>query len=195
VDLNAQPHYPFKFHRGDAIEYVKEHGHEFDVIAGSPPCHDHTDLKSTSGLDGTGHLLERFREVCLASGKPYVIENVSGAIMPGAVVLCGTEFGLGVDTPNGRRHLARHRLFEASIWLWGAGGCSCGGKRGRIIGVYGHGDGAGRERQRGWKGYLHQRKIAMGIDWMNRYELAQAIPPAYTQFIGEQMMKSLTLPS
>jgi len=193
IDIKLQPHYPFEFHQADALSYLAEHGGEFDMIAASPPCHDHSDLRAVSGLDGSAGLLDQTRRALDLLGKPYVIENVSGALMPGALVLCGTEFGLHVDTPAGRRWLARHRQFESNVFLWGAGGCCCSAYYGKIIGVYGHGDSPARQRVRGWTGYLADRKIAMGIDWMNRTELAQAIPPAYTQFIGEQIADHVQL--
>jgi DNA (cytosine-5)-methyltransferase 1 len=187
IDINPQPRYPFEFHQADALEYLAAHGHEFDAIHASPPCRDHTTLASIHGLAGSGWLLAATRSALANLSKPYVIENVPGARMPGAITFCGTEFGLTAEsTAKGRVWLKRHRQFESNILLMGAGGCYCRKKRGRIIGVYGHGDGGGR----GWKGSYANRKEVMGIDWMTRDELAQAIPPAMTQFIGEQLMTS-----
>lgn len=189
VDLRHQPRYPFEFIRGDALDYVKEHGHEYDALAGSPPCHDHSALSTVAGKDGTGWLLDATRQAFIASGKPYVIENVPGAAMNYPLQLCGTEFDLCTTGPRGPIWLRRHRLFESNLFLMAAGGCSCFGRN--IIGVYGHGDGGGRTAGKGWKGTFAMRKAVMGIDWMNREELAQAIPPAYTRFIGDQLMNGI----
>ena len=108
--------------------------------------------------------------------------------MPGALTLCGTEFGLTVNAATRGIGFRRHRQFESNALLMGAGGCYCSSKRGRIIGVYGTGDGG---PARGWKGSLGDRRAVMGIDWMNRVELAQAIPPAMTRFVGEQLLSHL----
>lgn len=110
--------------------------------------------------------------------------------MPGALVLCGTEFGLSVVTGQRRRWLKRHRQFESNVFIPGAGGCNC--RRRRIGGVYGHGGGAQKNGRRGWQLSADDARAAMCIDWMNRDEMAQAIPPAYTQHIGEWLMAALT---
>ncbi|NUR25629.1 MAG: DNA cytosine methyltransferase [Catenulispora sp.] len=189
VDIRPQPNYPFEFHQADALEYLTAHGHQFDAVHASPPCHDHTSLSNVAGLDGSAWLLTATRQALRAFGRPYVIENVPGAVMPGAITLCGTEFGLHTDTnARGRVWLRRHRQFESNTLLMGAGGCYCRTKRGRIIGVYGTGDGG---PSRGWKGSIGDRRTVMGIDWMTRGELAQAIPPAMTRFVGEQLLTHL----
>lgn len=193
VDITAQPRYPFEFHKANALEYLAEHGHEYDAIHASPPCHDRSSLSNVSGADGTGWLLPATRTALQALGRPYVIENVPGARMPGAVTLCGTEFGLTANTTTrGVVWLKRHRQFESNALLMGAGGCYCARKRGRIIGVYGTGDGG---PARGWKGSIGDRRAVMGIDWMNRSELAQAIPPAMTRFVGEQLLTHIAATS
>lgn len=187
VDAQDMPRYPFEFHKADALEFLKEHGHEYDVIAASPPCQDHSTLAKVSGDHGTAWLLDATRQLLIASGKPYVIENVPGAPLRGALWLCGSEFGLTTQSARrGAVWIKRHRGFESNLFLVGAGGCNCYGRK--IIGVYGNGDGGGR----GWKGSFADRKSAMRIDWMNRAELAQSIPPAYTQFVGEQVITLLT---
>ncbi|NUT23813.1 MAG: DNA cytosine methyltransferase [Hamadaea sp.] len=189
VDNRPQPNYPFTFHQGDALEFLAAHGDRFDAIHASPPCHDHTPLANVVGHDGTGWLLDATRTALDILGRPYVIENVPGADMPGAVTLCGTEFGLHTDTATrGRVWLRRHRRFESNRLLMGAGGCYCHTKRGRIIGVYGTGDSG---QGHGWKGSFTDRQTVMGIDWMTREELSQAIPPAMTRFIGEQLLAAL----
>jgi DNA (cytosine-5)-methyltransferase 1 len=133
-------------------------------------------------------MLAHTRERLAATGRPYVIENVSGAPMPGALTLCGTEFGLQTATRHGgQRWLKRHRLFESNVPLWGAGGCYCAGKP--IGGVYGNGGGGAMTR--GYKLNLAESRDAMGCHWMNRAEVSQAIPPAYTEHIGAQLLAHL----
>jgi DNA (cytosine-5)-methyltransferase 1 len=193
VDINPQPRYPFTHHTADALEYLTAHGHDYDAVHASPPCHDHSSLASVAGVDGTAWMLPAVRYLLRRLGKPYVIENVPGAPLDNPVWLCGTEFGLAADTTSrGRVWLRRHRGFESNMLLMGAGGCTCTARRGRIIGVYGTGDGGNRPSGSGWKGDFTTRKQVMGIDWMNREELSQAIPPAMTQFIGEQLIDHLT---
>jgi DNA (cytosine-5)-methyltransferase 1 len=189
VDLNPKvgKHYPFEFHQGDALEYLRNHGDRFDAGHASPPCQDHSALSSFTADHGTGWMLAATRAALNATGLPWVIENVGRADMPTALVLCGTEFGLTADG----WWLARHRRFESNVSLWGAGGCHCSGKR--IAGVYGHSDGpvykAGRK---GWSAPTPLARRLLGIDWIdNRDQLAQSIPPAYTQFIGEQIITHL----
>lgn len=182
VDINPQPRYPFEHHVGDALEYLAEHGHEFDAIHASPPCQDHSTLSHFNDAHGTADLLDATIYALEATGMPYIVENVVGARMSNYVVLCGTHFGLSVDDA----HLKRHRKFRSNVHITVPGPCSCAGRK--IIGVYGTGDGG---TGRGWKGSFKQRQAAMGIDWMNREELAQSIPPAYTEWIGRQILAAL----
>lgn len=189
VDNRPQPRYPFTFHQGDALEYLEAHGHEYDAIHASPPCQDHSALSSVTGGNGTGWMLAATREALQRLGAPYVIENVPGADMPGSLVLCGSEFGRATTTQrHGRVWLKRHRQFESNVFLMGAGGCHCYGRP--SVPVYGHGAGGNRVKLRG-TGLAQAARDVMGIDWMRRDELDQAIPPAYTLFIGEQLMARL----
>lgn len=193
VDVKRQPRYPFTFSRGDALQYLAAHGHEFDAIHASPPCQDHTALANLTGGNGTGWLLDATRQVLNDLGRPYVVENVPGAEMPGAITLCGSEFGLTTTTPaHGRVWLRRHRLFESNVFLMGAGGCNCHGKV--SVPVYGHGAGGRRVGMRG-VGVAQASREVMGIDWMTRNELDQAIPPAYTEFIGAQLLERIGVPA
>ena len=175
VDIVPQPHYPFSFIQADAMTYPLG---GFDVIHASPPCQDHSTMVHIRGGHGTGWMLDSTRRRLAASGLPYVIENVESADMPGALILCGSSFGLGA---NGRG-LRRHRRFESNLFLMGPP-CACPR---RIVGFYGTG-GPG-QGNRGYKGTMAEAVTAMGIDWMTRRELSQAIPPAYTQHIGEQLL-------
>jgi DNA (cytosine-5)-methyltransferase 1 len=196
VDIAPQPRFPFEFHQAHAVEYVMEHGAEFDVITASPPCKVATSLKWFSERYGTEHLdmIPATRMALRHFGKPYVIENVVGARLRGPIMLCGSSFDLGVQ---------RHRLFESNLPLDSLP-CDHKGQAERspgypvkryhsgkpvitmspVIGVFGRGQGLGPGEVELWK-------QAMGIDWMTRDEMAQAIPPAYTEYIGEQLMEHL----
>jgi len=123
VDIRPQPRYPFEFHQGNALEFVADHAGDFDVIHASPPCHDHSSLRSRSGTDGTAWLLQATRDA-LAAHPVTVIENVEGAPMRADLVLCGSMFNLGSDGFV----LRRHRLFESSLPLSAPGPDACAGR-------------------------------------------------------------------
>ena len=182
IDIKPQPRYPFEFHQADALEYVAEHGHEFDAIHASPPCQDHT--RSYTPYDhGTAHLLPDARDLLIQIDRPWVIENVPGAPMRADYLLCGCMFGLP--------RLRRQRLFETS-WRGFALMSPCWHPD-PIVTVVGHGIPSGSFYLGKVNGTEYSRlcRLAMGIDWMTRDELAQAIPPAYTEFIGKQLLQVL----
>jgi DNA (cytosine-5)-methyltransferase 1 len=189
VDIEPHPDYPFEFHLADALDVLRGQVLDldsFDVIHASPPCQAYSDLHH---LADAGHpeLVEPVRELLQAWGGIYVIENVEGAPLPGALRLCGSEFGLQAVCKDGRtRQLRRHRLFESNVFLMGAGGCH---HKGQPLGVYG--TGGGGHMTRGYKAHKPEGQVAMGIDWMKWTDLNQAIPPAYTQHIGEQLAAHL----
>jgi DNA (cytosine-5)-methyltransferase 1 len=203
VDIKPQPHYPFEFHQADALEYLAEHGREFDAIHASPPCQAFSAMTNGRWQDRIKNhpdLIEPTRRLLIESGKPYVIENVIGAPLIGPVVLCGTMFGLETEAGN---QLRRHRLFEASFPVGLVS--SCRHNRFSAIGVYGGGQHPRRQSHRRSSernaysetpadsdfGISARRKV-MGIDWMNGKELNQSIPPAYTEFIGRIIKEQLT---
>lgn len=185
VDIDPQPNYPYEFHQADALEYLAAHGHEFDAIHASPPCQGYTALKAVHG-NKWPMLIEPARQLADQIGLPYVLENVQGAPLRRDLTLCGEMFGLGV---------IRHRYFELGYWT--ASPPAHNPHRGRVAGwrhgqfydgpyfaVYGLGGG---------KGTVEQWQQAMGIDWTtDRHELAEAIPPAYTEFIGRQLLAHIT---
>lgn len=185
VDLKRQRRYPFEFIEADALSVLAdvEFLRTFDVIAASPPCQTHSRTKHLRDAQGKTttkiDLIPQTRAGLLAAGRPYVIENVPGAPLIDPVVLCGSAFGLGVR---------RHRLFESNLPLVGA---SCDHKgQGRPIGVYGS---MRDEIPQGGKTAesIEQAREAMGIDWMIWGELVEAIPPAYTRHLGEQLIRRL----
>lgn len=199
VDHKPQPRYPFPFVLADALEYVREHGREYDAIHASPPCQAYSDLKKMWNARAHPDLLDPTRQTLKQTGLPYIIENVPGAPLSARLMLCGTMFALGC---NGAE-LWRHRYFELTFDVGLVPPCHHYA-RGKVIGVYG---GHGRDRRRvvgvygnsGGKSVrdgtqqfsVEERRQAMGIDWMTGAELSQAIPPAYTEWVGRQLIRML----
>ena len=188
VDIVFQKNYPYEFHQGDALAYVAEHGHEFDAIHASPPCQHYSTL--TKGNRGRGEqrdhpdLITATRDALNATGKPYVIENVTSAPVRADATLCGLMFNLKVF---------RHRIFETHGWTTTTpehpshkGHRVAGWRHGQhhdgdMFAVYGNGGG---------KGTIEQWQTAMGITHTrDRRELAEAIPPAYTEHLGKQLIQ------
>jgi DNA (cytosine-5)-methyltransferase 1 len=164
------PRYPFEFHQADALEFPLE---GFDVVHASPPCQDHSGSSVLHSPHGTGWMLGAVLGRLQESGLPFVVENVAGAVMPSGLTLCGTVFGLG---------LHRHRVFQTSFESMNPG-CdpSAVRYRGRDADVFGHHRNSDRVR-REWR-----------VEWMNRDEISQCIPPVFAEFIGEQLLAHLTV--
>lgn len=175
------------------MDYAAAHAHEYDAIHASPPCQQYSRLAAfcisrfgQQWADKYPALIEPLREILLASGRPYVIENVEGAPLRDPLILCGTHFGLKVY---------RHRAFESNVWIWhiphqphpdtisppGEGRKL--GYRNRTISP------AGYVCPVGNFGNVEYCKEAMGIDWMTRREVAEAVPPAYTEYIGQHLIE------
>lgn len=200
VDYHAQPRYAgHEFVYADVFEWLPGHAAGFDVIHASPPCQRYSSLAGRTGSNYPDSIAQT-RALLQATGKPWVIENVPDAPLIDPITLCGTQFDLcaTVDAalPDGIfsgkvRWLRRHRDFESSLALERPestlGDCDC--DRLPIGGVYGNGGGG--EMTRGYKFKAHEAQEAMEIDWMTRRELSQAIPPAYTTFIGFQLKRLL----
>jgi DNA (cytosine-5)-methyltransferase 1 len=183
VDVKHGKRYPFEYLRQDVMELDIDFLQSFDVIHASPPCQLFSSTKHLRNAQGKGSskldLVEPVREMLIASGRPYVIENVLGAPLIDAVTVCGSFFGLKVR---------RHRLFESNLHLVGTG---CRHKeQGRPVGIYGS---MRDEIPSGGKTAetMDQAREAMGIDWMLWGELVEAIPPAYSKFVGEQVASQL----
>jgi len=189
VDIAPQPNYPFEFVKADALEGLGQGWWlgrglphlttDFDAIHASPPCQRYI---RSGNVDRAKHpdLLGATRDALVESGLPWVIENVPGAPMRPDAVLCGSMFGLAIR---------RHRWFELS---WGVPVLTLGCDHSRpITGVYGHPHGY----EGAWYGMLpgnHETWAReMDIDWMTTSELTDAIPPAYTEFIGTQLLDHL----
>ena len=179
VDNKPQPNYPFEFHQADAMEYPLE---GFDVIHASPPCQRFSVMKALPQNIDHPDLLPAIRARLQASGAAYVIENVPGAPLETGAVLCGSMFGLR----SHRGYLRRHRLFESNVLILTP---SCM-HEGLAIGVYGHGS-AGFFGRRMRTANRDEARILMGTPTMTRDGMSQAIPPAYTEYIGKRLMEYL----
>ena len=184
VDLNPQPRYPFEFIQMDALEMFSLAGRPlYDAVHASPPCQVFTrakHLRVAQGGETTAlNLIPETRGALRRWGLPYVIENVPGAPLIDPVVLCGSSFSLMVR---------RHRLFEASFKIETK---PCRHReQGRPVGVYhvlnDHVPQGGTTAKT-----LYEGQAAMGIDWMTWLELKEAVPPAYTEWIGKQMLVAI----
>lgn len=192
VDIKPQPNYPFEFHQADALSYAASHAWQFDAIHSSPPCQVHSQLADLARQHTEDYdvkhidLIPQTRFLLEAFGLPYVIENVPGArrALRNPITLCGNMFGL---------HVYRHRLFESNVMLMQPN--------------------HNKHKKKALpKGYVPRSEDdfvvvtgkvganllaqkAMGIDWMSTKriedrtsEASQAIPPAYTEWIGRQLM-------
>jgi DNA (cytosine-5)-methyltransferase 1 len=161
----------------------------FDAVHASPPCQAYSAMRTNwNARSDHPELVEPMRERLRESGVPWVMENVPGAPMAPLFLMCGSAFGLGIPGYQ----LRRHRWFEVSGFWAMSLPCQ---HRGPVIGIYGD-HGRDHRRKEGYGRYftLDERKAAMGIDWMARGELDQAIPPAYTEFIGCQLLECCVCP-
>jgi DNA (cytosine-5)-methyltransferase 1 len=198
IDNSPMPRYPFTFIQADALEYLAEHGHEYDVIHASPPCQGYSRMRHLPWLKDRQYpmLIEPVRKLLMKSEAEWVIENSPDAPLQG-FVLCGLMFGLP---------LYRHRRFETSRFMMNPGHphhtIVIG--HGRFVNDRRKGSQNNSSAEGAWGNqkivtvvgglYLkHDGEIAMGIDWMAKDELSEAIPPAYTEFIGRQLLGIMRL--
>lgn len=182
VDIEPQPRYPFEFVQADALTYPLD---GFDAHAGSPPCQDHI-RGGSHPVHGTGWMLAATRERFQATDRPWVIENVPGSPMRADYELCGCMFGLELPDVG---QLVRKRWFETS-WHGFDLRSPCH-HSGAALAVTGHGAQAWVRQKLGYSPTIAQYREIMGIDWTNRDELSQAIPPAYTEYIGTQLLSAM----
>ena len=184
VDINKQSNYPFEFVKGDAINYLMRNWRRFQAVHASPPCqrytkkHEHWGRKRTYFYDHPD-LLGPTREALQITGLPYVIENVPGTPIRTDLMLCGTMLGVRIK---------KHRLFEAN-WTLPPAPAPC-----NHVDVYNPWQGKGRSAAK--------MREAMGIDWLPisggasrkvgyTGDLFNAIPPAYTEYIGKAWRRVL----
>ncbi len=188
VDIDPQPNYPFEFIQSDALKLPRDFLESFDAVHASPPCQSYSDLAKRNG---NGHmwprLIEPARKLLRSLGVPFIMENVEGAPLINPVVLCGTMF------PQLR--VIRHRLFESNVPLVVPA-------HGKHPLVFTH------DKRKAHYGKLDQNRsfvqvtgggnctirnarTAMGIDWMTKNELNESIPPAYTEYLGRQLIQHI----
>lgn len=195
-DIKSQPRYPFEFHQLDVFEIDPSWlAAKFDLIHVSPPCQGYS-ITRHSHLYDHPRLIPAFRALIMESGLPYVIENVEGArtSLHDPILLCGSTYGLRVR---------RHRLFEVSensipeprcnhywqdhhpiykIYTNQKRSQGRGYRMSGIVQVNG-----GTQIYGGGGSNNYYPSVAMGIDWMTPLELNEAIPPAYTRYLGQQI--------
>jgi len=202
IDIKPQPSYPFEFVQGDALWMleclVRKGGictnagttywlKDFDAIAASPPCQRYSSAtrcnknrKDTKTAADHPDLVAPTRKWLELAGKPWVMENVPNAPMVEPLMLCGTMFGLRV---------IRHRLFESSFFLWSPGNRCAHPPRGTVGKAGVRGKKVGDWISVAGSTIAKVAAPAMGVDWVKRREeLSQMIPPAYTEFIGKQLI-------
>lgn len=193
IDHKPQPRYVGEeFIQADAFEYLAKliasgEIEEFDVIHASPPCQAYSCATPAGDKKLHPDLIPDTRELLERAERPYVIENVIGAPLHNAIVLCGTMFGLKDTVEN--LWLKRHRIFESNIILFSPGGCFCSRVETAFIG--GHMGKLNRHPSHGNHSGIHNARILLNIDWMKGDELGQAIPPAYTEYIGRQLLAAI----
>jgi DNA (cytosine-5)-methyltransferase 1 len=186
VDINPQPNYPFEFHQADARTFLRENWKDFAAVHASPPCQASSALtKGTNKGRIYPQHVPYMRMLLNRLPLLSVIENVQGSGLRRDLTLCGEMFGLNV---------IRHRYFEVNGF--DVVQPAHIKHRGRVAGyrhgewftgpyfaVYGDGGG---------KGSVADWQAAMGIDWTNvRKEIAEAIPPAYSEFVGRQLLSRI----
>jgi len=190
IDVRFQPRYPFPFLQGDAFYYLEKllaglpirvpepfWLNDFAAIHASPPCQVFAETAMSRKRKDLVDLLSPTRELLRETGSPYVIENIATAPMPDSIILCGATFGLPI---------IRHRRFEIQPSI-GLVPSLCKQQRygravdhGSFYAAYAHGS---------WCQRWRDEVVPAVWPWMSVEEAGQAVPPAYTQFIGEQLME------
>jgi DNA (cytosine-5)-methyltransferase 1 len=174
VDIEPQPRYPFEFHQADGIDFIRDHGHLFDAIHVSAPCQGYSHLAPLATGDYP-KLIGPFREVCEATGRPYVLENVEGArdALRDPITLCMSTWF---------RWAYRHRLFESNVRLLEPDHPEHQHPQAKL----------GRTPA---PGEFHQvaghfpaiREVRRQMPWADRDGIAEAIPPVFTDYLGRQL--------
>ena len=191
VDIKPQPHYPFTYCQMDALwamdkllkgeSFYDNQVHfwslkDFDAFHASPPCQGYSEATPITTKGNHPLLIKPISKMLKWTRKPYVIENVEGSrhYLETPTMLCGTMFGL---------KLWRHRWFEIyPQFVWPPFTCNHGIKPVTINPP------SNARKSQGGKRDFEAEKLAMGIDWMDKNEISQAIPPAYTEYIGKYLL-------
>lgn len=182
VDINPQPKFPLEFHQADALEYPLA---GFDVIHASPPCQAYSNLTPVGYKQSHPKLITIIRVKLMKNGVPFIIENVQGAkkelIDP--IMLCGSMFGLRTQ---------RHRFFETSFIITAPSVCDHS-KIPLLVTTASKASRNLRFRLGMKPKTIKNAPLAYDIDWMGFAGLKEAIPPAYTEYIGTELRKMITL--
>jgi DNA (cytosine-5)-methyltransferase 1 len=189
VDIQEQPNYPFPFIRADALKLSPGFIASFDAVHASPPCQSYSDLaRRNNNADKWPRLIEPVRKLLVRSGVPYIIENVDGAPLVNAALLCGTMFS--------QLRVLRHRLFEANFLIL----TPSHRKHPKVHTFDRRKSHFGKTDE--WKDFvqvtgggnctLAAARDAMGIQWMTKREINESVPPAYSHFVGGQLIKYLS---
>ena len=190
LDKEPQPNYPFRFIQGDALEALADRSFmaQWDAVHSSPPCQHKALATLSQRLAGADYpdLIGPTRDLLLANfDGPWVMENVPGAALRPDIRLCGCQFGL---TLPGVGYLKRERWFETS---WRGFYLEMPHRHtGHAISIAGHGTPAWMRAKTGHIGVAEWRQV-MQIDWTTRAELTEALPPAYTEFVGARLLEHL----
>jgi len=188
IDIQPQPNYPFRFIQYDAVAYLRRYGHLYDAIHASPPCQFASRSTAPHRANNKEYfnLIPKTRAELDKCGKPYVIENVRGAGLRPDIILSGPMFNLKV---------IRVRHFETGYWMMlqqpitEPVGTVINGD---YCSVFGKCSSDRAPNRFGKKTIREAWSYAMGIDWhMKEAEIAEAIPPAYTKYIGIQLINQL----
>jgi DNA (cytosine-5)-methyltransferase 1 len=189
VDIQEQPNYQLPFVRADALKLDPGFIASFDAVHASPPCQSYSDLaRRNNNADKWPRLIEPIRNLLIRAGVPYIIENVDGAPLINAVLLCGTMFS--------QLRVLRHRLFEANFVIL----TPSHRKHPKVHTFDRRKSHFGKTDE--WKDFvqvtgggnctLAAARDAMGIDWMTKREINESVPPAYSYFIGRQLIRYLS---
>ena len=184
VDIAPQKHYPFEFHQADALEYCAEHGREFDVIHASPPCQAYSRARAVHKKEHP-KLIPATRDALISTGRIYVIENVEGAPLHACLMLCGTMFSLKTR---------RHRWFESNVDLgFPPYSCSCQNQTGigKLFNLHNTMQRNIFMDRNGYTSTANALRDSLEVPWMNMDEAQEAIPPAYTEWIGKQLIERI----
>lgn len=189
IDIEPQPNYPYKFIQADAVDYILKNSHKYTHFHASPPCQPYS--VSTARFRQAGKvyrdILEEITEQMYKTNKPGIIENVMPSPVRPDIILRGDSFGLKI---------LKSRKFECVNWF------SMKPILKKKIGSVKAGDFAlciGNGQLKVTNGIkfkipgnsiLEVWSYAMGINWMTIHEMAEAIPPAYTHYLGIDFFKN-----
>jgi len=181
VDIEPQPKHRGKVVVADAIEYLREHYQEYDAIHASPPCQQYSTSSMQFRLNGKEYpdLISITREELIKTGKPYIIENVPNSPLINPIQLCGSMFGM---------RTYRHRLFESNMPLVAPIHHKHSVKNAKM------GRKANEDENIQYVGHfsgLKEVRQMTGLNWLGTYELAQSIPPQYTEYLDKQVIEFL----